>query len=192
MKMTFAEAVQSGLKNAFKFVGLAGRREYWFFQLFCALVGIVVSTLDGLLFPIPADAPMQQQLLGTPLTWVFNALLFFPQLSMLGRRLRDVGFSARWLWLWVGAFGFAMLATFAILSVEDAGQTGTVDGNLNSLGYLYPTSLIAGGILLFFFIVSLQPSKSGQQGNKYAPGYDATRDPKSDDFAGGDDWQPKL
>ena len=191
--MTFAEAVQSGIKNSFKFVGLASRREYWYFQLFVFLVSIVSSTLDSVIFPLPSDASLQQQLLASPISLVFAVALFVPQLSMLGRRLRDAGFSAKWLWLWLPATLYVLLVTFAIAAVDSQGQTGTLEGSLNVFGFFYPAAMICSGILLFFFIVTLQPSKPGERGNKYAPGYDPTRDPKSDEFvAPGDDWQPKL
>lgn len=191
--MTFAQAVQSGLRNFVKFTGQASRREYWYFQLFVILVGLVASVFDSLMFPIDPNAPLQEQLLGTPISLVTSLLLFLPQLSMLGRRLRDAGFSAKWLFLWFAATAFMALAFAATLAVYESGQTGTIEGDLNVIGYLYPAVLIAGGILIFFFVVTVQPSKSGAQGNKYAPGYDPTRDPKSDDFVGNaPDWEPKL
>jgi uncharacterized membrane protein YhaH (DUF805 family) len=191
--MTFADAVQSGLKNSFKFVGLATRREFWYFQLFVFLVGIVASTIDSVVSPIDPSAPLGEQLLGSPVTMVFSALLFIPQLSMLGRRFRDVGFSEKWIWLWAPASFFVILVTLAIDAVEAQGQAGTLEGMLNVFGFLYPAAMICSGILLFFFVLTVQPSKPGSRGNKYAPGYDATLDPKSDDYAGApQDWEPKL
>ena len=191
--MTFAQAVQSGLRNFVNFTGRATRREYWYFQLFVVLVGLVASVLDGVMFPISPDAPIQDQLLGAPISLVTSILLFLPQLSMLARRFRDAGFSAKWLFLYFAATAFMGLVFAATLAVYESGQTGTLEGDLNVVGYLYPAVLIAGGILIFFFIVTVQPTKTGAQGNKYAPDYDPTRDPKSDHFTGNDqDWQPKL
>lgn len=191
--MTFVQAVQSGLRNFANFTGQATRREYWYFQLFVLLVGLVTSVLDGVIFPVRADAPIQEQLLGAPIGLVTSVLLFLPQLSMLGRRLRDAGFSAKWLFLYFVAAGFMALVFAAGIAVDQSGQAGTIEGDLNVIGYLYPAVMIAGGILIFFFVVTLQPTKTGSQGNKYAPGYDPTRDPKSDQFSGSDqDWQPKL
>lgn len=191
--MTFAQAVQSGLRNFVNFTGRATRREYWYFQLFVVLVGLVASVLDGVMFPISPDAPIQDQLLGAPISLVTSILLFLPQLSMLARRFRDAGFSAKWLFLYFAATAFMGLVFAATLAVYESGQTGTLEGDLNVVGYLYPAVLIAGGILIFFFIVTVQPTKTGAQGNKYAPDYDPTRDPKSDHFIASDqDWQPKL
>lgn len=191
--MTFADAVQSGLKNSFKFVGLATRREFWHFQLFVFLVGIVASTIDSVVSPLDPAAPLGEQLLGSPVSMVFSALLLIPQMSMLARRFRDVGFSEKWLWLWAPASFFVILVTLAIDAVEAQGQSGTIEGTLNVVGFLYPAAMICSGILLFFFVLTVQPSKPGEKGNKYAPGYDSTRDPKSDDYAGvAEDWEPKL
>ncbi len=191
--MTFADAVQSGLKNTFKFDGLASRREFWYFQLFVFLVGIVASTIDAAVSPVDPDAQLADVLLGSPVSLTFSAALFVPQLSMLGRRFRDVGFSQKWLWLWAPASFLVILVTLAIDAVEAQGQAGTLEGMLNVAGFLYPAAMVCSGILLFFFVLTVQPSKPGEKGNKYAPGYDSTRDPKSDDFAGvTEDWEPKL
>jgi uncharacterized membrane protein YhaH (DUF805 family) len=191
--MNFAEAVQSGLKNYFKIVGRASRREYWYFQLFVLLVGIVASTLDGIIFPLPADASITDTFLKAPISLVFQLGLLIPQITLMGRRFRDVGFSAKWLFLWLVTVVFALLVVFAYGSVDQMGQAGTLEGDLNVLGYLAPALLISAGIQLFFFILTLQPTKSGAQGNKYADDYDPTRDPKSDDFNPEiQDWQPKL
>ena len=191
--MTFAEAVQSGLKNYFKIVGLASRREYWYFQLFVLLVGIVASTLDSVVFPLPNDASLADQFLKSPISLTTQLGLLIPQVTLMGRRFRDVGFSAKWLFLWLVTVGFGVLVAFAYGSVEAMGQSGTLEGSLNVLGYLAPALTISAGIQIFFFILTLQPSKSGAQGNRFAEGYDPTRDPKSDSYDPDiQDWQPKL
>ena len=191
--MTFAEAVQSGLKNYFNILGRASRREYWYFQLFVLLVGVVASTLDSVMFPLPDTATLEQQFLGSPISLVMQVFLLIPQITIMGRRFRDVGFSAKWLFLWLVTAAFAVLVFFAYGSVQQMGQAGTLEGDLNVLGYLAPALFISGGIQLFFFILTLQPTKTGAQGNKYALDYDPARDPKSDDFdPNTQDWQPKL
>lgn len=191
--MTFAQAVESALKNFAKFTGLASRTEFWYFRLFAFLVSIVTSVLDGILFPVDANAPIQDQLLGQPIGLVTSLLLLLPDTSVLARRFRDAGFSAKWLFLFVPVLGFMVLVGFAAQAVQDMGQSGTLEGDLNVIGFAVPGILISFGIGIFFLIVTLQPTKTGAQGNKYAPDYDPTRDPKSDQFAGNDQgWQPKL
>lgn len=191
--MTFAAAVQSGLKNWINFKGLASRAEYWYFQLFLLLVLIVTNTFDALMFPIDPKATMVEQFFAAPASLISSVLLMLPSLAMQGRRLRDAGFSAKWLWLLVPASAFISLVALAQDAVLQMDQDGTVEGTLNVMGYAYPAAMICSGIAIFFFVITLQPSKSGAKGNRYAPDYDPTKDPKSDDYAGSsEDWEPKL
>src|SRR5260370_37313671 len=50
-RMNFVEAVKSGFQNYVHFSARASRSEYWYWWLFCILLGIVVGLMDGVLFP---------------------------------------------------------------------------------------------------------------------------------------------
>jgi len=87
-RFTFFEAIGSGLRNYFNFEDRSSRSAYWFFALFTYLaitawqVYVIVMFGEGALILLLADI-----------------LLFFPQISLLTRRLHDVGKSG-WNQLW--------------------------------------------------------------------------------------------
>lgn len=124
-----------------EFDGVAQRSEYWFAVLFIFLVEFV---FDLLVNAIP--------FMGI-LYWVWSFAIIIPCLSVTARRLHDAGFSAKWLLALWGAIilGFVLL----------------VGGKL-SLLFVFSAEaawIIAGGIAIFLFVVSLLPSK--KQNNPY-------------------------
>ena len=88
-RFTFFEAIGSGLRNYFNFEDRSSRSAYWFFALFSYLtitawqVYVIVVFGEEALILLLADL-----------------LLFFPQISLLTRRLHDLGKSG-WNQLWV-------------------------------------------------------------------------------------------
>lgn len=134
--MTFAGAIKVCLSKFADFRGVADRREYWFFVLFTVLVSIVLSTIDGLLFPpstVAMDAFLEaleanpdvfdqalfsaalaESLNSTPISNLVGFILGIPLLAALVRRMRDAGFSAWWMllsWLPLLTFIFSLLPT---------------------------------------------------------------------------------
>ncbi len=81
--ITFPVAVKNGFKKAFDFKGCATRAEYWWWQLFCFLIG-ALSAIP--LYYIQATEHTIDIIL-----LLIDALLFIPSLSVLVRRLHDVG-----------------------------------------------------------------------------------------------------
>ena len=49
--MNFVDAVKSGFQNYVTFSGRAARSQYWYWALFCILVGICSVVIDAALFP---------------------------------------------------------------------------------------------------------------------------------------------
>jgi uncharacterized membrane protein YhaH (DUF805 family) len=89
--MNFQEAVQSVFSNYAKFRGRACRSEFWWFQLFLLLGGIVAGLLD--LF---ANTNF---LGGSPLATLFWLATIIPDLAVTVRRLHDTDSSGWWILL---------------------------------------------------------------------------------------------
>jgi len=85
--MGFAQAVRSGLINAFTFEGRASRSEFWYFVLFLVICAVPAALVD-------------QLLIGKP---VFQVLLtlatMVPYVSVIVRRLHDTGHSGWFYWI---------------------------------------------------------------------------------------------
>ena len=89
--MNFQQAVQSGFSNYAKFRGRAARSEFWWFQLFIVLGGIVAAVLDLL--------TNSNVLGGEPLATLFWLATIIPDLAVSVRRLHDTDSSGWWLLL---------------------------------------------------------------------------------------------
>lgn len=103
--MGMQEAVRSVFSNYVTFSGRACRSEYWWFILFSVIVGILLSTLDGLLFGYTLTtetgegmASFDLQTVGI-LAGIWSLVTFLPSLAVAVRRLHDTGRSAWWLLL---------------------------------------------------------------------------------------------
>ena len=180
-KISFVDSVKSAFVNWKKFKGTASRREYWFFVLFTVLLGIVISTVEAVFWPntSPAESTNNfdqpnlassavDSLISSPLSTLTAALIFVPQLSVTARRFRDAGFSGKWLLVLllqvpvlVGAPEFlAYVNTTPVTDLE------FLIGEFP----LFVATVFAGLAGQFaIFVFTVLPSKSREQGNKYAP-----------------------
>lgn len=84
----FQEAVRTCFRKYATFSGRARRPEYWWFALFCFVVNIVLSLIDGVVFGANAFAP---------LSTLFGLAVLIPSLAVGARRLHDTGRTAWWL-----------------------------------------------------------------------------------------------
>ena len=168
--MQFVKAIGWGFRNYFRFKGTATRSEYWYWMLFVTVVGVVAKL-----------ASAEIDLLGI---WI--ALVIFPTVTVLIRRLRDAGHGSGWIWLPVpGIFlslvgntmvwsallrvslagGFSILAgdeeraALEIAKAEEDIATGTTMAYL-SLFYLVAVLIWVNGYL------ASKKSKSFEEGNK--------------------------
>ncbi len=84
--VSFQSSIQTCLSKFATFSGRAGRPEYWWFQLFYALVLIAGGVVDGL----------NNLSVFLPLVYV---VLFLPTLAVTVRRLHDIDRSGWWVLL---------------------------------------------------------------------------------------------
>ncbi|MEB6678682.1 DUF805 domain-containing protein [Acinetobacter lwoffii] len=85
------------LTNYANFSGRARRKEFWFFMLFCVILGIVAEVIDTVL----GTKPLLNSLL--------NLALLVPSLAVGARRLHDVGRSGWWQLLTLTVIGILVL-----------------------------------------------------------------------------------
>lgn len=175
MKVTFADAVVIGLKKYFVFRGTASRPEFWYFVLFTFLVGIVLTTVDGILWPtpeIPENATLEQlaQSISTsaaPLSTLGQLLLLIPSFSVTARRLHDAGFSAKWLLLFLLPLAYAVFAGFGIGAMLVASGGDQIDLT-TALFLILPIFAISAAVFIAMLIMNLMPTRTFFDGNKYA------------------------
>lgn len=90
----FGEAIKVCFQKYATFKGRASRSEYWWFFLFCILLGFVGGFLEGIM---GRD--------GATLSAIASLATFLPSLSVTVRRLHDTDRSG---W-WIGGFYLAMI-----------------------------------------------------------------------------------
>lgn len=99
--MDFVQAIKSCFANYATFSGRAPRSEFWFFQLFCTIVGIISAILDKTVLQDYSLGQTHQGVLGL----IQNIVLFIPSLAVAIRRLHDVNRSGWWLWISITIIG---------------------------------------------------------------------------------------
>ena len=170
MKITFVDAVKSAFVNFRKFKGTASRREYWFYILATALIGIVLSTIESIIWPpIETDDLIEAINQPTPLTSIAGLLLLIPTLAVTSRRIQDSGWSGKWLLLYVLPIIPLLMAIIGVVGYLQSTSAPEIEVLATSVAYFVPTLLIAFGVQVFLLVLCLLPSKSRDQGNKYAP-----------------------
>ena len=178
--MTFVDAVKSGFKNYANFSGVASRAEYWYFALFGFLVTLVASTLDGVFGGTGSGGLGSLGSIGS----LVSIALVLPRLTLNVRRFRDAGFSP-WLLL-LGLLPVAAVITWIVTLAASAGPNAFdgLTGDTNNITnaqlqaliapFTTPAALAALGVVIlttlgvgiFFFVVTLLPGKSIEQGNR--------------------------
>lgn len=103
-QLDFGEAVQRALTvNYCNFQGRASRSEYWWFFLFCFIVGAVISALF-----------FWSETMKTIVSGIFSLALLLPSLGLAVRRLHDTGRSGWWIFInlipFIGALVFIYFA----------------------------------------------------------------------------------
>ena len=170
MKMTFVGAVKSVFVNFRKFKGTATRREYWFYILATALIGIVLSTIESSIWPpIETDDLIEAINQPTPLSSIAALILLIPTLSVTSRRMQDSGWSGKWLFLYLLPVVPLLMGIIGVVGYLNSTTAPEVEVLATMVAYFVPTLLIAFGVQVFLLILCLLPSKSREQGNKYAP-----------------------
>ena len=170
MKISFVEAVKSAFVNFTKFRGTATRREYWFFVLFTVLLGIVLSTIESIIWPPIETGDLIEAInQPTPLTSISALVLLIPTLAVTSRRMQDSGWSGKWLFLYLLPIVPLVMGILGVIGYLNSTTAPEVEVLATSVAYFVPTLLIAFAVQVFLLVLWLLPSKTREQGNKYAP-----------------------
>lgn len=145
------------------FQGRARRKEFWYFMLFSTILFVLASVLDLMLFSASF----------TPIKWLLSLYMIVPNLSVMVRRLHDIGRSgAIGVWYYVLSFVWVIVLAFASVML----LVGAA-GNLSSVPVGYLLLLFGGGLIflvwgIFLLVWFCTPGTQGE--NKYGP------DPKAE------------
>jgi uncharacterized membrane protein YhaH (DUF805 family) len=169
MKITFVEAVKSGFLKFRVFKGTSSRPEYWYFVLFTLLLSIVLGTVEAIIWPpVQTEDLMEALQQPTPLSNVAALVLLVPSLAVTSRRIRDAGWSGKWLLtLLLPVIPFVFGAVGAISYLESVASP-SVEELVGLISYFVPALLLAIVVQIFLLVLCIRPTKTQEQGNKYA------------------------
>ena len=145
--MGFTQAIGVCFRKYATFSGRAGRREFWWFFLFYAIVWIATSFIPFVGF----------------IVWL---ALLLPSLAVAARRLHDTDRSGWWVLLPFGLLlaGLVIGMVLLILSGE-SDASGASENAAGIAGFLTLGGLAVGFIALLAFLV-----RAGDEGdNRYGP-----------------------
>ena len=100
--MTFQKSIETCFKKYFVFDGRAKRSEFWWFFLFCFLVGIVTAFSDVVVLGYTWEQY-------GPINIIAQLGVFIPSLSVGARRLHDTNRSGWWQLLILTIVGIILL-----------------------------------------------------------------------------------
>jgi len=87
--MTFKESIETCFKKYKVFDGRAKRSEYWWFFVFCTLLGIVTALFDALVLGYTLEEV-------SPTNSIFQLIVLIPTFAVGARRLHDINKSGWW------------------------------------------------------------------------------------------------
>ena len=159
--MTPIAAVKSVFTKYATFRGTASRPEYWWWTLFSVVVTGVINAFQGDL-----DNPnTAASTIG--LVWAVGTLI--PGLAVTVRRFHDAGFSGKWLFtLLIPVIAFIVSITQIAELFFDNDLAIDADTILSVAGALAPAILLLLAVGIFQLVLTLLPTKTAEQGNKYA------------------------
>jgi len=135
----FGEAISVCFNNFVTFRGRASRSEYWYFFLFCILLGLATAVIDMAIFGVDNDM--------SPINALTSLALFLPSLAVAVRRLHDTNRSGWWIGgFWIGLIGVLMMVGMVAAAKPNADNA--IGGLLAVLGIGW---LIFGIVMLIFF-----------------------------------------
>lgn len=164
-KVTFGEAISLGFKKWNVMHDTASLSEYWYWYLFQSAIGFVAQfslPFSSSLFinssaSVIGSSGMVSVVLG--ILALAELVLIVPSISLLVRRFKDAGVNSRLLYLWL----IAPLSFFPVVMIS------AISGGLaGGLGGLFAVLLLTGALGLMTLIVTLRPTKTFEQGNRWA------------------------
>jgi len=145
-------------KRTFDFKGRSRRREYGWFLLINFLIGIVLNILTGVSLALELSVLV---FIFYAISFVYNLASFVTSISLVTRRLHDLGWSGWWQLAFYLVPAILVLASMFASDREMGGAITTAEMTLYGLTVL---SIIIVFVVLFFMLIF----KDGQKfENKY-------------------------
>jgi uncharacterized membrane protein YhaH (DUF805 family) len=148
--MSFTGAINAVISNFANFQGRAVRSEYWYWLLFCVLIGFGIGIISAIL-----SAILGTRVIGYVIEGLFELAILVPSIAVAIRRLHDLDKSGWWLLISIGPSIAGFLFAFV----------------LPFLGHLFSfAALVCDIVLLVWFCMpgTRGPNRFGGGGDSFA------------------------
>ena len=163
--MTFVDAVKQCLRKYGDFSGRATRAEFWWWQVFGWIGGLIFGSIDSSIRSFAGG----DSYAFSPFGSIFGLAIFLPGLAVQARRLHDIGKTGWWILVW------AVLTILGLIPLTIVGVIFIVE-RLTDSGPGSVISLLLGGLVTFLALLILVVwvivwmVRQGQDGpNQYGP-----------------------
>ena len=163
--MTFVDAVKQCLRKYGDFNGRATRAEFWWWQVFGWIGGLIFGSIDSSIRSFAGG----DSYAFSPFGSIFGLAILLPGLAVQARRLHDIGKTGWWILVWVAIalLGLIPLTVGGVIFIVEwaaGGEPGSAIPLL--IGGL--VTLLA--LLLLAVWVIMWMVRQGQDGpNQYGP-----------------------
>ena len=113
--MTPIEAFTTAWKKSFTYGGRATRAEYWWFYLINSVIGMVLAVAF-----LAANQDVGPQGFSFQFVFIYPFAQVFPSVSIVIRRLRDLG--KEWTWIFISLIPFIGGIWFIYLMCQPSGR----------------------------------------------------------------------
>ena len=124
-KMDFITSIKTCFVKYVDFRGRASRSEFWYFTLFITVISICAGIIDA---SLAGQTFWSDRELG-PAWWVFNVLIFLPDIAVSISRLHDINKSG---WWWLLLFTVVGIIPLVYWLVKKSDQSPNDFGNPTS------------------------------------------------------------
>ena len=109
------EAFTNAWRKSFAYGGKATRAEYWWFYLINSVIGMVLAVLF-----LAANRDVGPQGFSFQFVFIYSFAQVFPSVSIVIRRLRDIG--KKWTWIFINLIPFIGGLWFIYLLCQPSGR----------------------------------------------------------------------
>jgi uncharacterized membrane protein YhaH (DUF805 family) len=104
----------------------------------------------------------------TPFSNIFAIVILVPSLAVTSRRIRDAGWSGKWLWTLLLPIIPFVFGVVGVISYLETVVTPDLEVLVTLISYFVPAILLAFVVQIFLLVLCLRPTKSKEDGNRFA------------------------
>ena len=163
--MTFVDAVKQCLRKYGDFSGRATRAEFWWWQVFGWIGGLIFGSIDSSIRSFAGG----DSYAFSPFGSIFGLAILLPGLAVQARRLHDIGKTGWWILVWVAIalLGLIPLTVGGVIFIVEWAGGGEPGSAIPLLvgGLVTLLALLILAVWVIMWMVG-----QGQDGpNKYGP-----------------------